>query len=81
MRHRTVERAGFEIPPDVLSAYVASARRIAEAEIAGIPGDSIETAVGYVVRGTVLPEQVILALRRAAQQIVSAERFAASASD
>ncbi len=74
---RNVERSGFRIPPDVLAAYVAAARRIAEAEIAGIPTDSAESVVRYVVLGTVLPEQVLLALRRVAEQVVSAERFGA----
>ncbi|QEW02927.1 MerR family transcriptional regulator [Microbacterium lushaniae] len=72
---RNVERSGFQIPPDVLTAYVAAARQIAEAEIAGIPTDSLESVVRYVVLGTVLPEQVLLALRRVAEQIVSAERY------
>jgi DNA-binding transcriptional MerR regulator len=72
---RNVDRSGFQIPPDVLEAYVASARRIAEAEIAGIPTDSLESVVRYVILGTVLPEQVLLALRRVAQQVVSAERY------
>lgn len=72
---QTIGRAGFVVPPDVLEAYISSARRIAEAEIAGIPEDSLDAAVRYVVLGTVLPEQLLLALRRAAQQIVSAERF------
>jgi DNA-binding transcriptional MerR regulator len=72
-----VEQAGFQIPPEAVDAYIASARSIAEAEIAGIPRDSPESVVRYVVLGTVLPEQVLLALRRMAQQIVSAERFGA----
>ncbi|WJL96548.1 MerR family transcriptional regulator [Microbacterium sp. ET2] len=71
----TLERAGFTVPSDVLDAYVTSARRIADAEIAGIPDDSIESAVRYVVLGTVLTEPLLLALRRAAQQIVSSERY------
>ncbi|MCR2785305.1 MULTISPECIES: hypothetical protein [unclassified Microbacterium] len=32
----------------------------------------------YVVLGTVLSEQVLLALRRVAEQVVSAERFGGS---
>lgn len=72
-----IERAGFAIPAGVLEEYLASARRIAEAEIDGIPTDSPESMVRYVVLGTVLPEPLLAALRRAAQQIVSAERYAA----
>jgi len=72
---RTIEGAGFEVPAEVLEAYLDAARRIADAEIAGIPGDSLESAVRYVVLGTVLPEPLLLALRRVAQQIASAERY------
>lgn len=72
----TLDRAGFTVPADVLDRYVEGARRIAEAEIDGIPTDSPELAVQYIVLGTVLTEPLILALRRAAQQVVSSERFA-----
>lgn len=72
----TLERAGFTVPPAVLDRYVDAARSIAEAEIDGIPADSPELAVQYIVLGTVLTEPLILALRRAAQQVVSSERFA-----
>ena len=71
----TLKQAGFTVPPEVLETYVTAARRIAEAEIDGIPTGSPESAVEYVVLGTVLTEPLILALRRAAQQVVSAERF------
>ncbi|MFJ6652609.1 MerR family transcriptional regulator [Microbacterium sp. NPDC091313] len=71
----TLRRAGFTVPPAVLDSYVESARRIAEAEIDGIPAESVDAAVRYVVLGTVLTEPLLLALRRAAQQIVSGERF------
>jgi DNA-binding transcriptional MerR regulator len=71
----TLERAGFTVPPEVLDRYVEAARRIAEAEIDGIPADSPELAVQYIVLGTVLTEPLILALRRAAQQVVSSARF------
>lgn len=74
----TLQQAGFELPSDILDTYVTAARRIAEAEIAGIPTGSPELAVQYIVLGTVLTEPLILALRRAAQQVVSSERFAES---
>ena len=70
----TLEAADFTVPPDVLDAYVAAARTIAEREIAGIPEESPDDAVRYIVLGTVLTEPLVLALRRAAQQIVSSER-------
>lgn len=70
-----IDRAGFTIPDDVLPAYVDAVSRIARAEIAGVPLDSPEAAVRYVVLGTVLNEPLLLALRRVAQQVASAERF------
>lgn len=72
---RTLEDAGFALPEPVLEAYLGAARTIAEAEIAGVPTHSPEAAVQYVVLGTVLPEPVLLALRRMAEQVVAAERF------
>jgi DNA-binding transcriptional MerR regulator len=72
---RGLEATGFTVPPAVLDAYLSSARAIAEAEIAGIPIDSPDASVRYIVLGTVLTEPLILALRRAAQQIVSRARF------
>ena len=77
----TLDRAGFTPPPGVLDAYVSAARSMAEAEIADIPSDSRESAVRYVVLGTVLVEPLILALRRVAEQVVSFERFADAAGD
>jgi DNA-binding transcriptional MerR regulator len=71
----TVEAAGFEIPADVLTAYVDAVTDIAAAEIAGVPTDSPEAAVRYVVLGSVLVEPLLLALRRVAQQVASARRF------
>lgn len=43
--------------------------------IAGVPTESAEAAVRYVVLGSVLVEPLLLALRRVAQQAASAERF------
>lgn len=70
-----LERAGFEIPDGVLPTYLASMRAVADAEIAGVPSDSAEAAVRYVVLGSVLVEPLLLALRRVAQQVSSGERF------
>src|SRR5690349_19762592 len=70
-----IAQAGFEIPDAVMTAYLESMRRIARAEIAGVPTDSPEAAVRYVVLGSVLIEPLILALRRVAEQVASAERF------
>lgn len=72
-----LERAGFVVPKAVMREYLRSARRIADAEIAGVPGESAEAAVRYVVLGSVLVEPLLLALRRVAQQVSSGERFGA----
>ena len=42
-----------------------------------MPTESAAEAVRYVVLGTVLPEPLMLALRRMAQQEASARRFGA----
>ncbi|MFD7869432.1 MerR family transcriptional regulator [Microbacterium sp. NPDC059771] len=73
-----LERAGFVVPKAVMREYLRSTRRIADAEIAGVPGESAEAAVRYVVLGSVLVEPLLLALRRVAQQVSSGERFGAS---
>lgn len=70
-----LRRAGFVVPDDLMREYLTSVRRIADAEIAGVPGESAEAAVRYVVLGSVLVEPLLLALRRVAQQVASGERF------
>lgn len=67
--------AGFEMSPDLLDDYAAAARTIAELDIAGVPTDSPEAAVRYVVLGTLLMEPVLLAMRRLAHADASARRF------
>ncbi|MEV8250068.1 MerR family transcriptional regulator [Microbacterium sp. NPDC076768] len=70
-----LESAGFVVPESVMPEYLASMRRIADAEIAAVPSESAEAAVRYVVLGSVLVEPLLLALRRVAQQVASGERF------
>jgi DNA-binding transcriptional MerR regulator len=72
---QSIDRAGFEVPADVMPVYLDSIKRMADAEIAGVPTDSIEAAVRYVVLGSVIVEPLLLALRRVAEQVSSAERF------
>ena len=72
---QTLDHAAFEVPDDVMAAYLDAATRTAEAEIAGVPTDSAEAAVRYVVLGSVLVEPLLLALRRVAEQVASARRF------
>ncbi|SFR94963.1 MerR HTH family regulatory protein [Microbacterium sp. cf046] len=73
-----IERAGFEVPADVMPVYLRSIRAMADAEIANVPTESVEAAVRYVVLGSVIVEPLLLALRRVAQQVASAERFGGS---
>jgi hypothetical protein len=73
-------RAGFEVPEGVMPEYLAAMRRIADAEVAGVPDESAEAAVRYVVLGSVLVEPLLLALRRVAQQVSSGERFGGGSS-
>ena len=56
-----------------LAQYADLAHRIAEIDVAGVPTGSPEEAAATVVIGTVLWEPVLLALRRLAQEAVSAE--------
>jgi DNA-binding transcriptional MerR regulator len=72
-----VRSAGFAMPNGMLDTYAAAMHTVAAAEIAGVPTDSDEAAVRYVVLGTVLVEPLLLALRRLAQQSASHERFGA----
>jgi DNA-binding transcriptional MerR regulator len=72
-----VRSAGFDLPDGMLDTYAAAMHNVAAAEIAGVPTDSDEAAVRYVVLGTVLVEPLLLALRRLAQQSASHERFGA----
>ncbi|GAA1995561.1 MerR family transcriptional regulator [Microbacterium pumilum] len=72
---QSLERADFSVPDDVMTAYLHAVARIARAEIEGIPTESADAAVRYVVLGSVLVEPLILALRRVAEQVASAERF------
>ncbi|MFJ2368358.1 MerR family transcriptional regulator [Microbacterium sp. NPDC087665] len=71
----TLESAGFTVPAEVMPVYLDSIRKIADAEIAGVPQDSIDAAVEYVVLGSVLVEPLLLALRRVAQEVSSGETF------
>lgn len=71
----TLEAADFSLPADALASYADDARRMAEREIAGVPTESAEAAVRYVVLGTILVEPLLLALRRLAEADASARAF------
>ena len=64
-----LEDGGFAVSGDVMAVYLKNVRQMADAEIAGVPTESAEAAVRYVVLGSVLVEPLLLALRRVAQQV------------
>ncbi|WP_150254470.1 MerR family transcriptional regulator [Nocardiopsis deserti] len=70
-----LRQAGFEISPDVMTAYLKAVETIAAAEASDIPVGNPEEAVRYVVLGTALAEPLLLALRRMAEQIAVVRRF------
>ncbi len=71
------EDAGFPLESDVLDAYAAAMRTLAEVEIASIPDDSPAEALRYVVLGGVLMEPVLLAIRRLAEGDAASKRYGA----
>ncbi|MDQ3899185.1 MAG: MerR family transcriptional regulator [Actinomycetota bacterium] len=64
---------GAPASDDRLAQYADLAYRVAEIDVASVPMTSTEEAATTVVVGTVLWEPVLLALRRLAQEAVSAE--------
>ena len=68
--------AHFATPDDLLDRYADAASTLAEQDVASVPTGSAAEAVRFVVIGTVLLEPVLLALRRLAQENVSARRLA-----
>lgn len=72
---RALADAGFALPEGALDSYARAMSDVAATEIAGVPAESAEAAVRYVVLGTVLVEPLLLALRRLAQQDASRRRF------
>lgn len=73
---RALDDVGAPADDERLAAYADAARRIAELDVSGVPTTSPDEAASAVVIGTVLWEPVLLALRRLAQEAVSAERLA-----
>lgn len=70
-----LDHAGFVLPPGTLEIYKDHMEQIATHELSTVPTEPPAAAVRYVVLGTVLPEPLLLALRRLAQQTASARRF------
>ena len=70
-----LDAAGFVLPDGGLEMYKDHMEQVAAYELATVPTGSAAETVRYVVLGTVLPEPLMLALRRMAQQEASARRF------
>ncbi|MGH3364244.1 MAG: hypothetical protein ACRDOW_05900, partial [Nocardioidaceae bacterium] len=70
---RALDDVGAPADGERLAQYAEAAHRVAEVDVAGVPTTSPEEAATAVVIGTVLWEPVLLALRRLAQEAVSAE--------
>jgi DNA-binding transcriptional MerR regulator len=70
-----LQTAHFATPDDLLDRYADAAATLAEQDVASVPTGSTAEAVRFVVIGTVLLEPVLLALRRLAQENVSARRL------
>ena len=67
--------AGVPLPADQLRRYAEAVRGVAEVDVdAALATDDPAEALRTVVLGTVAVDPVILALRRVAQEAVSAER-------
>ena len=72
---QALDDAEFVLPDGALRMYQQHMEQIATAELATVPTGSPEATVRFVVLGTVLPESLLLVLRRMAQQEASARRF------
>lgn len=72
---RALDAAGIELIDGGLARYGRTVHDLAEAEVATVPTDAIDSAVWQAVLGTVLLEPVLLALRRLAQQDVAIRKF------
>ncbi len=73
-----LDAAGLGEDVELQDRYAAAAAGIAAGDVAGVPTDSPEAAIRYVVTGTVLLEPLLLALRRLAQQDATRRRFTAA---
>lgn len=68
--------AGWSIEPATLSRWLEAMRAVAETDVVAALGEvSPGDALRYAIVGNVLTDPVLLALRRVAQESVSAERF------
>lgn len=72
-----IDEAEIRLVEGGLDHYASAMHDLAEKEVDTVPVDEVDAAVRQAVLGTLLLEPVLLALRRLAQQDVSARRFAA----
>lgn len=72
------EAAGIPQHPEHLASYVEAARIVARADLQLVPTDSPTNAIEFAVKGTVMYEPVLLALRRIAQMEVTLEMMQGS---
>ena len=66
--------AGLPLPPETLRSYAEAVRGVAAVDLDQAAAQSPEAAMYTVVVGTVMVDPVLVALRRVAQEAVSAER-------
>jgi DNA-binding transcriptional MerR regulator len=69
---RALDEVGIPATAERLKQYADAAHQIAKVDVAGVPTSTPEEAATTVVIGTILWEPVLLALRRLAQEAVSA---------
>src|SRR5699024_107996 len=77
---RAADAAGIDLSEEHLSRLAEAADRVADADIASVPGDPAP-AVRQVVVGTLLTDPVLLTLRRLAQQRASGQSEAGAAAE
>lgn len=71
-----LDAGAIEVTPQDLDSYAASARAAAAIDIAALPTDTPEAAMHRAIVGTALLDNVLIALRRLAQEDVSSRAFA-----
>jgi DNA-binding transcriptional MerR regulator len=70
-----LESGGVEVSAEDLDGY-AAAQAAATIDVAALPTDSPEAALRHAIVGTALMDNVLIALRRLAQEHVSSQTFA-----
>jgi DNA-binding transcriptional MerR regulator len=71
-----LEAGGIDVSAQDFDGYAAAAQAAAIIDVAALPTDTPEAALHRAIVGTVLLDNVLIALRRLAQEDVSARTFA-----